>query len=78
VYLVIVFLSVILPMLLLSSKLKRKIIIAQNLTYCSGLDRCYLCLEDLASDQQWFLELQRATCTGYRDSLYKPLLTVAD
>jgi hypothetical protein len=32
VYLVIVFLSVILPMLLLSSKLKRNLIIAQNLT----------------------------------------------
>jgi hypothetical protein len=33
VYLVIVFLSMILPMLLLSSKLKRNIIIAQNLTW---------------------------------------------
>jgi hypothetical protein len=32
VYLVIVFLSVILSMLLLSSKLKRNLIIAQNLT----------------------------------------------
>jgi hypothetical protein len=32
VYLVIVFLSVILPMLWLSSKLKRNIIITQNLT----------------------------------------------
>jgi hypothetical protein len=32
VYLVIVFLSVILPMLFLSSKLKRDLIIAQNLT----------------------------------------------
>jgi hypothetical protein len=33
VYIVIVFLSVILPMLLLSSKLKRNLIIAQNLTW---------------------------------------------
>jgi hypothetical protein len=32
VYLVIVFLSMVLPMLLLSSKLKRNLIIAQNLT----------------------------------------------
>jgi hypothetical protein len=32
VYLVIVFLTMILPMLLLSSKLKRNLIIAQNLT----------------------------------------------
>jgi hypothetical protein len=32
VYLVIVFLSMILPMLLLSSKLRRNLIIAQNLT----------------------------------------------
>jgi hypothetical protein len=33
VYLVIVFLSMILPMLLLSSKLKRNLIIAQNSTW---------------------------------------------
>jgi hypothetical protein len=33
VYIVIVFLLVILPMLLLSSKLERKIIIAQNLAW---------------------------------------------
>jgi hypothetical protein len=33
VYFVIVFLSVILPMLWLSSKLKRNLIIAQNLTW---------------------------------------------
>jgi hypothetical protein len=43
VYLVIVFLSVILPMLLLSSKLKRNLIISQNLTLISlpfGIFRC--------------------------------------
>jgi hypothetical protein len=38
VYLVIVFLSVILPMLLLSSKLKRNLIVAQNLTLTSVTD----------------------------------------
>jgi hypothetical protein len=42
VYLVIVFLSMILPMLLLSSKLKRNLIIAQNLTSFSINASCHL------------------------------------
>jgi hypothetical protein len=41
VYLVIVFLSMILPMLLLSSKLKRNLIIAQNLTPALVVDLGY-------------------------------------
>jgi hypothetical protein len=43
VYLVIVFLSMILPMLFLSRKLKRKIIVAQNLTILRmGMSRIHI------------------------------------
>jgi hypothetical protein len=39
-----------------SQRLRRRATI-----YCSGMDRCYLCLEDLASGHQCSFELKRAT-----------------
>jgi hypothetical protein len=41
------------------SRLRRRATI-----YCFEMDKCYLCPEDLASDQQWFLELERETYIG--------------
>jgi hypothetical protein len=32
--------------------------------YCFEMDKCCLCPDDLASDQQWFLELGRETYIG--------------
>jgi hypothetical protein len=59
VYLVIVFLSVILPMLLLSSKLKRNLIIAQNLTEGTGMKelalQLQLCYNELDKELRIYL-----------------------
>jgi hypothetical protein len=32
--------------------------------YCFNMDTCHLCLKDLTSYRQWFLELERETYIG--------------
>jgi hypothetical protein len=41
-----------------------RILRGRDIMYCFEMDRYFLCIHSIASDQQWFLEIGRETYIG--------------